>query len=186
MDFSLSPVILLSSYLRILRKTALSMDSAVLCVIKHKIWEVKRMEYGIDYLVKYTEKYGASLSFLWENGKGPLLFFGGLVLAGNLLWLLVHLLYGEVFIYNLKEGKQYQYLGSLWIERKGGEYTLLIPDGLIEKSHTTQYKLRSGRVFLRLHRGKMLCIRFGGKYQTFLPLAREMIAKNHVATSHKL
>lgn len=125
-------------------------------------------------------------SFLWENGKGTLVLVGIGVLTANLLWLLVQLFYGAVLVYNLKEEKRYCYMGSLWMERKAGEYTLIIPERILGRSYTTQYKLRIGRGFLKLHEGKMLCIRFGKGYQTFLPLAEEMLAKNHVATSPKL
>ena len=186
MDFPLSPVILISSYLRILRKTALSTDSAVLCVIKHRIREVTMMKQWMEYLPGYMGEYMTPFSFLWERGKGTLLFFGILVLAANLLWLLVHLLYGEVFVYNLEGGRHYRYLGSLWIERKRGEYILIIPERFIEKSYTTQYKLCLGRRFAGRHQNRMLCIRFGRDYQTFVPLKREVMVKNHVATSYKL
>lgn len=136
----------------------------------------------MERMVEYMDFF----SFLWEKGKGPLVLVGIGVLTANLLWLLVQLFYGEVLVYSLKEEKQYCYMGSLWMERQAGEYTLIIPKRILGRACTTQYKLCIGRGFLKLHEGKMLCIQFGKEYQTFLPLAEEMLVKNHVATSSKL
>ncbi|MBQ9989798.1 MAG: hypothetical protein IJP31_02480 [Lachnospiraceae bacterium] len=122
------------------------------------------------------------LSFLWESGKLPLLLLGLGLLIANLCWLFVFLFYGAVQVYNLQEGKHYIHLDNLWIERKRGQYTLHIPRDVIDRSVTTRYKIRTGWLFARLHEEELLCIRFGKEYDICLPIEREMIAKNHVAT----
>ena len=131
-------------------------------------------------------EYFDFLSFLTGGGKEVLLFAGMAVLAVNVCWLLAQLLYGGVSIYNLKEGKTYTYLGSRWIERKGGQYTLMIPKAFVERSLTTHYRLRTGIVFARIHQGRPLCICFGREHEACIPIEREMIAKNHVATCPRL
>lgn len=122
------------------------------------------------------------LSFFWESGKLTLLLLGLGVLAANLCWLFVYLFYGAVQVYNLREGKCYVHLADLWIERRKGQYILQIPGYLVEESFTTQYKIRTGSLFSRFHEDSLLCIRFGKEYELCLPVEREMIVKNHVAT----
>lgn len=123
-----------------------------------------------------------SLSFLWESGKLPLLLMGLMILGTNLCWLFAHIFYGAVQVYNLQEGRNYRHLDDLWIERKKGQHVLYIPERLIEESVTTQYKIRTGRLYAHLHEDSLLCIRFGSEHDICIPVKREMIAKNHVAT----
>lgn len=121
------------------------------------------------------------------EAKYPVYIAAGIViLLANLCWLLIHLLYGEVLIYNLKEGECYTYLGCGWIEYRRGRYVLVIPRAMLKRSSTTRYKLKAGRFFATRHEGEPLCIRFGKEYETFVLVQEEMIAKNHVATSGKL
>ncbi|MGN0306106.1 MAG: hypothetical protein ACI4D2_08135 [Lachnospiraceae bacterium] len=131
-------------------------------------------------------EYFDFLTFLTQGGKLPLLLLGMTILLLNVCWLLIQLLYGGVSIYNLQVGETYTYLGSRWIERKKGRYILSIPENMIERSSTTRYKLQTGRFFARIHQGRLLCIQFGKEHEACVPIRREMIAKNHVATCPRL
>ena len=122
------------------------------------------------------------IPFMNDMEKLPLLILGIAVLLANLFWLLMYLFYGAVQVYNLREGKSYAYLGSLWIEHRRGQYLLCIPEKMLNKSYTTNYKIRTGRLFAGLHGNRILCIRFGKEKDVCVPVEREMIAKNYVAT----
>ena len=102
------------------------------------------------------------------------------------LIVLYYFLYGTAKIYNLQEEQEYQYLGRIWINKKEGEHYLFLSQELIDKSCTTLYKIVPGSMFAKLHEEEKLWLDFGHNYETFATIDREILAKNHVATSIKL
>ncbi len=94
--------------------------------------------------------------------------------------------YGIIKVYNLKEKKKYHYLGALWIRKKKGGFYLKIPKKMLEKSFTTQYKLKSVSSFHKGKSGESLQVIFAEDYQTTTTLKEEMLIKNYIATSWQL
>lgn len=134
--------------------------------------EIQGLEHGISWLL--------------PRDNQALFVIGLSILAANLFWLWIQMFLGVAVIYNLKEEGQYKYLGEYWIEDRKGDLVLQIPDRLIEKSMTTQYKLHLGRWFAKVHQGKILQIRFGQKERICVQIERDMLVKNHIATYTRL
>lgn len=111
---------------------------------------------------------------------------GIIIVFLDLFWILIYYYYGTVKVYNLKEHKQYEYMGSLWIRRKKGEYCLLIPKEIIEDSYTTQYKIVIEYLFLKWKQYQRMKISFSNKYDVYTQIRKEITVKNHIATSNQL
>ena len=111
---------------------------------------------------------------------------GGVLVLLHLFWILIYYYYGAIKIYNLKEKKCYEYLGCLWIRKEKGEYCMQIPQEMLDKSFTTQYKIVTEEVFWRRKSKEKVRICFGNKYYTYVTVEKEISVKNHIATSNQL
>ncbi len=107
---------------------------------------------------------------------------GVILIFANLVRFLYNLLYGEVLVYNLREKGRYRLMGSFWIEEDRDSFLLTLPQSLVDRSKTTQYRLEAGIWFTALHKGKTLQVRFGEEYETFLTIGKRMCVKTYVAT----
>ena len=137
-------------------------------------------------------------------------YMGIIILILDIAWIVSYYYYATVKIYNFKKKaskikqfsilkniivfqnnssyrhEEYQYLGHLWIRKKGKEYYLKIPQEMIDNSITTKYKIISQSMFHKLKKGEKIQISFADKHHTEVRLDAEMNVKNYIATSHQL
>ena len=113
-------------------------------------------------------------------------YTGITILVLDVIWIVFYYYYATVKVYNFCEGKQYQYLGYLWIRKRRGEWYLEIPKEMIEKSFTTKYKIISQSWFHKFRKGERMHIGFAEQYRTEVKLSAKINVKNYIFTSHYL
>ena len=113
-------------------------------------------------------------------------YIGIAIVILDIIWIGFYYYYATVKIYNFQEKEKFQYLGYLWIRKKNEQYSLKIPQEMIENSVTTEYKITSESIFHQLRKGKKLYINFADNYDTEVIIEAQITVKNYIATSHQL
>ena len=112
-------------------------------------------------------------------------YLGILIFILDFIWIAFYYYYGTVKIYNLEVGDVYQYLGILWIRKKGGQWFLVVPQDMLETSTTTKYKFVSQSGFHALRKDQTIFVSFANRYEVKVKISKVFYAHNYISTSNQ-
>jgi len=118
------------------------------------VLQPKRVDKPKEQPVKTLEE---DAGFSWKNFMAWLLLILLLLALAAflfLLWMRTIAIYAEA-----EDGKM-KYIGRQWIRKREERYEVVFPECLLEKCVTTHFMFKPGRLFVKLHQIKEICILF--------------------------